>query len=280
VPATRRCCGGQGDAAIKVAGRRSHAFSYAAAMMSGMASPSTDRPLLSFIVPAHDEAPLIGACLQAVQAAARACGQPFELVVVDDASTDATADIARAHGAQVLRVEHRHIAATRNAGAREARGDLLVFVDADTRIEAPVLRAALAAVAGGAVGGGCAVRFAAARWHERWLAAVAIRAFRLAGIAPGCFLFCTRAAFEAAGGFDERYFAAEDVALSRGLARVGRVAILREPVTTSERKLRTFGVREHLRLGLHFLLHGRRVLHSREHLALWYAQRRHQHDRQ
>jgi len=230
--------------------------------------------MLSFIVPAHDEAPLIGACLDAIRAAAGE--RAHEVIVVDDASTDATAEIALAHGARVLPVAHRHIAATRNAGARAAQGQVLVFVDADTRIDRAVLDDALAALAAGAVGGGCAVRFDAARWHERAFTAVLMQAFRATGIAPGCFVFCTRAAFEAAGGFDERLYAAEDVALSRALAKQGRFAILRRHVTTSDRKLRTFGALPHWLLGLRLLLRGRRVLQSREHLDLWYAPRRHE----
>ena len=231
--------------------------------------------MISFILPAHDEAVLIGQTLQSVHAAARDVGQPYEIVVVDDASTDATADIARDAGARVLRVEHRHIAATRNAGARFARGQTLVFVDADTRIDAAVVRAALAALARGAVGGGATVRMAGRlAWHEQLVAAVAIPALRWARIAPGCFLFCTRDAFQAAGGFDESLFAAEDVAISRALARQGRFALLREPVTTSERKLRTFSAGEHLRLFWRLLRHGRGALRSREHLGLWYDKRR------
>lgn len=230
-------------------------------------------PALSFVVPAHDEAPLVGACLEAIRAAAGT--RPHDILVVDDASTDATAAIARGHGARVLHVAHRQIAATRNAGARAARGGLLCFVDADTRITAGVLAAALATLDHGAVGGGCAVRFDEARWHERAFTALVMRAFRLAGIAPGCFIFCTRAAFEAAGGFDERLYAAEDVAFSRALAGLGRFAILREHVVTSDRKLRTFGLLPHLRLASRLLLRGRRVLESREHLGLWYETRRH-----
>lgn len=235
--------------------------------------PPASSPTLSFVIPAHDEAPLVGACLDAIQAAAGA--RAHEAIVVDDASTDATAAIAQAHGARVLHVAHRQIAATRNAGAAAARGDVLVFVDADTRITRGLLDAALAALAAGAVGGGCAVRFDEARWHERAFTALVMRGFRATGIAPGCFLFCTREAFEAAGGFDPRLYAAEDVALSRALAALGRFTILREHAVTSDRKLRTFGLLPHLRLASRLLLRGRRTLESREHLGLWYATRRH-----
>lgn len=109
--------------------------------------------LLSFIVPAHNEEQLLGRTLAAIHAAARASGELYEIVVADDASTDTTAAIARAHGAAVVSVCHRQIAATRNAGARIARGDLFFFIDADTVVTPAAVRAAMRAVRGGAVGG-------------------------------------------------------------------------------------------------------------------------------
>ena len=230
---------------------------------------------VSFVVPAHDEARLLGRTLDALHAAATALRLDHELLVVDDASTDATADVARAHGARVLRVEHRHIAATRNAGARATSHPVLVFVDADTLVDAVVLKAALDALQAGAVGGGAGVEFIGATGlHVRTLSALTMRAFRRSGIAPGCFIFCTRAAFEAAGGFDEGWYAGEDVAISRALARQGRFVILRATVRTSERKLRTFGARDHLRLLWRFALRGRRILRDRDALELWYGKRR------
>ena len=230
----------------------------------------------SFVIPAHDEAALLGDTLAALQAAADDLRLDYEVVVVDDASTDDTADIARRAGARVLQVSHRHIAATRNAGAGIATVARLAFVDADTRVDATVLSAAVAAMDAGAVGGGCAVRLAGkVRLTERWFTALVMQVFRITRIAPGCFIFCTREAFDRAGGFDESLYAAEDVAMSRALARQGRFVILREAVWTSDRKLRTFSVADHLRLMLQVAFRGRRALRSREHLGLWYDKRRH-----
>src|SRR5882724_9205202 len=90
--------------------------------------------MISFIVPAHNEQACLGRTLDAIHKAARAVGQPYEIIVVDDASTDATAEIAAQNNARVVSVNHRQIAATRNAGARIAHGDQLLFVDADTTI--------------------------------------------------------------------------------------------------------------------------------------------------
>lgn len=235
-----------------------------------------DRAVISFIVPAHDEAPLIGAALQCLHEAARSLHLEYEIVVVDDASSDETALIARSLGARVLRVEHRHIAATRNAGAGAARGERFVFVDADTLVDAVVVAAALRALDAGAVGGGCTVSLAGPlRWYERMAMALVMPALRWTRLAPGCFQFCTRAAFEAVGGYDERYFAAEDIVLSYDLARQGRFVMLREAVSTSNRKQHTYGLRAQARLLWRFALHGRRILRSREHLTLWYGERRH-----
>ncbi|HYM87118.1 MAG TPA: glycosyltransferase [Pseudoxanthomonas sp.] len=231
--------------------------------------------MISFVIPAHNEERLLASTLVALQESARAVSQPFEVILVDDASDDDTALIAAAHGARVVRVEHRHIAAARNAGAAAAIGQWLVFVDADTTVNPAVLRAAVQALQQGAVGGGARISLQRdVAWPARWGAALLAHAFRMTGIAPGCFVFCTRAAFDQVGGFDPRYYAGEDVALSRALARQGRFVILRETVHTSARKLRTFSVREHVWFLLRFAWRRQRLLTSREHLDLWYGKRR------
>ena len=126
----------------------------------------------------------------------------------------------------------------------------------------------------GAVGGGCRVRLAGrARWRERMVTAALMQVFRRVKIAPGCFLFCTRDAFDAVGGFDQRWYAGEDVAMSRALAAHGHFVVLREAVLTSDRKLRTFSTREHLRLLWRFMRSGRSILRSREALGIWYDRR-------
>src|SRR5215467_13374571 len=88
--------------------------------------------VISFVVPAYNEERLLGRTLAALHSAARALSQPYELVVVDDGSTDRTAAIATAGGATVVSVQFRQIARVRNAGAAAATGEVLIFVDADT----------------------------------------------------------------------------------------------------------------------------------------------------
>ena len=116
--------------------------------------------MVSFIVPAHNEAQIIADTVAALHAAARGAGDPYEIVVVDDASTDGTAALARAAGTSVVSATVRHIAAARNVGGRAAKGDELLFVDADTWVGGDTVRAALAGDA---------------RWIRRWRSASAVR---------------------------------------------------------------------------------------------------------
>lgn len=182
----------------------------------------------------------MGRCLEAIHDSAHMVGQPFEVIVVDDASTDATAEIARQHHATVLSVNHRQIAATRNTGGRAAHGERLFFVDADTFITPQLLRAALRSMDNGAVGGGAPVRLKLpVPLYARLLVFLFSIFMRIAELSGGAFMFATREAFHAVGGFDDRLYAAEDPAFSSALKREGRFALLWVPALTSGRRART-----------------------------------------
>jgi GT2 family glycosyltransferase len=137
------------------------------------------------------------------------------------------------------------------------------------------LRASYAAYVGGAVGGGARVRFDGrlAPWTvvgQRLLDLF----MRLGGIAGGCYIFCTRAAFDAVGGFDEQLYAMEEIVFSRALQRGGRVVIVRESVISSGRKLGAGSGWRVFRLVLRFARHGPAMLKSRQRLSHWYGIRR------
>src|SRR5436190_22360020 len=105
--------------------------------------------LISFVIPAWNEESVLRPTLEAVNGAARHLVEPSEVMVSDDSSADRTSEIARQHGARVVTVGQRQISATRNAGARAAQGDLLIFIDADTLVSPEVVRATIAAVRAG-----------------------------------------------------------------------------------------------------------------------------------
>jgi glycosyltransferase involved in cell wall biosynthesis len=230
--------------------------------------------VISFIVPAYNEERGLGATLRSIHEAAAALGEPYELIVVDDASTDRTAAVAESQRARVVPVSHRKISATRNSGAKASTGEILIFVDADTTVDATVVGAALRALREGAVGGGASVRFdGPLPFYARMLAAMILWTLRRARLAAGCFFFCTRDTFDAVGGFDERFYAAEEIYLSRALKRRGRFVMLAEHVTTSARKIRTHSPWEMLSLFTRLTLGGTRAVKRREGLEHWYQRR-------
>ena len=104
--------------------------------------PSNDaEPVVSFVVPARNEADYIRGTLSSI--AALDTAYAYEVIVVDGASTDGTVDIAREYDVRVIEQDGLGIAPARNQGAEAARGEWLAFVDADTQVRANYLTAML-----------------------------------------------------------------------------------------------------------------------------------------
>ena len=175
----------------------------------------------SLVIPAYNEARLLPRLLDSVDAACARYGHSLQIIVADNASTDATAAIATARGCEVARVEKRRIAAVRNGGARLARGEILCFVDADSSIHPGTFDAIDEALAEARVIGG-----ATGVWPERWSVGIAATWMAmmpivwLTGMDTGV-VFCRRVDFEALGGYDEERELAEDVAFMWRLKRLG-----------------------------------------------------------
>lgn len=233
------------------------------------------RPVISFCIPAHDEEQLLPGTIAAIKDAAQALSLDFEIVVADDGSTDGTADAAVAAGARVIRIERRLISAARNAAARAARGDIIIFVDADTRVHAAAVSRAMALLQFGCIGGGALVRFDG-RIPVLATAMLEVMSltYRLVSFPTGAFLFCTRDAFEQSGGFNEKFFAKEEVLFAIALKRVGRFRLIRDRVLTSGRKLRAYSLPEWFGIFARLALKGPWAMSSREGLDAWYGPRR------
>ena len=213
--------------------------------------------MLAFIIAAHNEELWIGKCLHSIRTTMALVTEPYEVILVDDASTDSTCQIAQRMGARTLRVEHRKISAVRNAGARAACGEVFFFVDADTQVNARAVSAALAALRAGAAGGGCVFDFDGPTplWG-RIILFFAVLAARLIRWVGGCFLFCTREAYSATGGFSESLYAGEDIAFVQALKQVGGFVVLKPKVVSSGRKLNVVGPWEVLGLMLTIVIRG------------------------
>lgn len=181
--------------------------------------------MLSVLVPARNEARLLDSTLRSIDTARRelsAAGLESEVVVVDNDSRDRTPDVARLHGARVVALEDLGAGRARNAGARAARGELLVFVDADTRLGEGSLLRVVEHCAAGAEAGICRLGTfdggrRAAVWWTFWNG---VRHLPLARAkAMPAFMFCTRRAFDRFGPFDEEVALGEEWPILAGVYR-------------------------------------------------------------
>ncbi len=177
-------------------------------------------PQISIVVPAYNEEKYLGPTLSAISAAVTEYVGAYphdgvEIVVVDDVSTDRTADIAAAHGCRVVSGNHSGIGAARNLGAKSARGELLVFVDADTRVPPALLRRLVTAVDMGIRAGAVAPHYTSERIAIRALLALWRWYAPRFKVAQGVCQFFETSAFETLGGYDESKMMAEDTDLYR-----------------------------------------------------------------
>lgn len=189
--------------------------------------------MLSIIVPVLDEAATIEAALDRL-ASLRRTG--CDVVVADGGSRDGTPDIAARHCDRVVTAP-RGRASQMNAGAAAARGDVLLFLHADTRLPHGAEAAITAALADpAAVWGRFDVTIEGRHPLLPVVAAMMNLRSRLTGIATGDqALFVRRDTFEAAGRFPDIPLM-EDVALSARLRGMARPVCLRQRVTTSGRR--------------------------------------------
>jgi rSAM/selenodomain-associated transferase 2 len=195
-------------------------------------------PVISIVMPVLDEADGIVAALAALQPL-RAAGA--EVLVVDGGSTDATVALATPLADRVIAAP-RGRASQMNAGAAVARGEVLLFLHADTILPEGAMHLIAAAVSASRVWG----RFdVAINGRSPWLPLVATlmsRRSRLTGIATGDqAMFVTRSAFTTVGGFPDLPLM-EDIELSKRLLQHSRPACIAARVTTSGRRWERHGI--------------------------------------
>lgn len=191
------------------------------------------------MVPTLNEAGEIGAALEALQPLRE---RGAEVIVVDGGSADGTAKLAAPLADRVLTSEAGR-ARQQNAGAREARGEILLFLHADTRLPLGSDGLILEGLAGSGRGWGrFDVRLSGAHPALRVVERMISWRSRLTGMASGDqAIFVRRPLFHSVGGFPEIPLM-EDLALSRALKRLGPPLCLRERVTTSSRRWERGGI--------------------------------------
>jgi GT2 family glycosyltransferase len=178
---------------------------------------------LSFVIPVRNDAAALARCLDSIALASQ--GAAVEVIVIDNGSSDSSAEIATRAGARTLVVPNERVGALRNRGTALARGPLLAFVDADHQIGRSWVEAALDAMSDldvAAVGSPC-VPPPNGSWVQR-----AYDGFRdhtpgrhvVTWLGSGNLVVRTDV-FRRIGGFDESLEACEDVDLCRRIRAVG-----------------------------------------------------------
>lgn len=202
-------------------------------------------PSYTVVIPAFNEEKFLPDTIRRLKDAMSTIPVRGEIVVVDNNSTDQTSAVARRHGARVVFETHNQIARARNTGAKYAKGSFIVFLDADTHVSSELLKQALNLLLNhNCCGGGALLSGGTNERRSVKIVYNFVNKFCTSfKFAPGCFIFCTRNAFEAVGGFDERFYASEELWFSKNLSSWGKTQglnfkIIENPkITTSSRKM-------------------------------------------
>ncbi|MBC2695901.1 MAG: glycosyltransferase [Desulfobacteraceae bacterium] len=205
----------------------------------------------SIIIPAYNEEKWLPKTLDVLKKSMETVEAKGEIIVVDNNSTDNTSQIAKEYGVRLIYEPINRISSARNAGVKIAKGQFLIFLDADTFLSPDLLQKAISNLSSGKCCGGGVVIAAA----EKALHPFAQKVVDLwnwisikFGLAAGCFIYCLRKGFDDTGGFSELVYAGEEIFFSYFLKAWGKKKgldfriILSPPVLTSIRKLEWFTV--------------------------------------
>lgn len=168
---------------------------------------------LSIVIPAFNEEKCLPKTLEKIGEALEATNCDSEIIVVDNDSADETGKIAERFGATVILEKEHNIARVRNAGAKAATGNTLVFIDADTRVPHELFQKICEAMSDEKCFGG-AVAVGYEDFERKWMR------FYLLGwqfwsvvfnMKQGAAQFCRKDAFLKLSGYDESIYMGEDV---------------------------------------------------------------------
>jgi glycosyltransferase involved in cell wall biosynthesis len=204
-------------------------------------------PRFSILIPARNEENYLPGCLDAIKLAATPFPGQVEIIVALNRCTDHTEGIALKYGAKVVHEDGRNLAKIRNAAAKAATGEIIVTIDADSRMTSGMLEEIDRLLQMGKyIGGGVAI------WPERWSLGIGLTVLLLAVMllyrrVSGGLFWCLRKDFEAIGGFDENLVSLEDLNFAKRLKAYGKsegkrfMTIRKAHIITSCRKWDEFG---------------------------------------
>lgn len=229
---------------------------------------------VSVVIPAYNEQEHIANAIQSIQHAFEDTELTLlDLIVSDDDSTDDTAAIANHYGAQIIRSGKRNIGATRNTGASIARGEWLLFVDADTYIEHPTIIELKKAIQDGVIGGGARLGWngKSKLWGELLL--LAWNAHNIILRSPPCaFFYIRKDIFNELNGFNENLYAYEELDLAKRAKKHGKFRILSHSAKTSARKMYLYSMWDFILFFIKVTFWQKKTLTNRKNLNIWYPE--------
>jgi glycosyltransferase involved in cell wall biosynthesis len=213
---------------------------------------------LSFVIPAYNEAATIGACLDSILEALDGRRGDSEIIVVDNGSTDGTAEIAGSYpGVLVVPEPRKGITFARQAGFAKSRGELIANLDADTLLTPAWLETVrrrfsrdprLVCLSGPFIyyDAPVSVRFCTRLFYRAAFFTYLVNRFilRAGSLVQGGNFVCRRWALERIGGFDTTInFYGEDTDIAQRLHPQGRVVFtFRLPIYASARRIAAEGL--------------------------------------
>ena len=247
--------------------------------------------LISIAIPAFNEEKLLPSTLAAVTKAGEVFSErnwEMEVVVCDNNSTDRTGEIAEACGARVVFEKHNQISRARNTAGKAAKGEWIIFVDADSEPSKALFEATAAAmVKKEIIGGGTTIKYDVQNWVVTIITAAWNAISRVMRWPAGSYIFLRTGDFHELNGFSEKLYASEELEFGGRLKKLAQqrdqhLQILTQtPLATSPRRfrlMRSYPLLENLKFILKhsfsMVFTGGRSLQKAENCRFWYDGRR------
>ena len=218
----------------------------------GLGIPAKKPPLVSIIIPTYCEEENIERCLRSIKRQRFEDGR-IEAIVVDSNSPDDTKKVARKYADRVINLKSRGVSKARNIGAQKAKGDVLLFLDADTvlhpdfvaKMQASFLDPEIVCISGALVGlENLSVMDDLFKvFHYGLVNRIATSSARLGfPLFPTVCCACRKPVFHQVGGFEEGLAIAEDLKFSLKIGKAGKCRVNKEArAYTSLRRVRKNG---------------------------------------
>ncbi|MBN1160137.1 MAG: glycosyltransferase [Candidatus Diapherotrites archaeon] len=216
--------------------------------------------MISVIIPTLNEGKHIGKTIDALN---KVDYSDFEIIIVDGNSKDKTRDIAKKKGAIVILEKRKGIGLGRNVGVKNSKGDILLFIDADTIVPKELLKEVNEAIENGYKGGTAIVAGDTNSFTTKWLWRKPSMwwthftiLMKRPMFATNC-CFYTKELFNKLGGFNEEFPYMEDLDLSWRAGKHGNFKVLNSTVKTSDRRLQQNFIKHyifHIASSVYFLI--------------------------